>query len=128
MQIKITELIILTTISIISSIIIETNKLGMNIDKGIKKSNIVYISDAMVSALCGISLSLITMLISKNNLILWIIASIIGTVLGKSSFKIIAKLFLTFLNLFKQADIDKIIKDIDKNNDRTNDNTNNEGS
>ena len=128
MQIKITELIILTTISIISSIIIETNKLGMNIDKGIKKSNIVYISDAMVSALCGISLSLITMLISKNNLILWIIASIIGTVLSKSSFKIIAKLFLTFLNLFKQADIDKIINDIDKNDDRTNDDTNNEGS
>ena len=133
MQIRIAELIVLISVSILVAVILEINKLGMNIEKKIKKPNIVYISDALISALCGLSLSLIVMLVVKNNIIFWIIASILGTFMGKKSFKIICSIFLSFIKIFKQADIDKIINELDEVEDEDkkaieNKTNNNDGS
>ena len=126
MQIRIAELIVLISVSILVAVILEINKLGMNIEKKIKKPNIVYISDAL-------SLSLIVMLVVKNNIIFWIIASILGTFMGKKSFKIICSIFLSFIKIFKQADIDKIINELDEDEDKDkkaieNKTNNNDGS
>ena len=53
--------------------------------------------------------------------------------MGKKSFKIICSIFLSFIKIFKQADIDKIINELDEDEDKDkkaieNKTNNNDGS
>lgn len=84
---KITEVLVLIVIAGFTSSIFELNILAKNIENKHRKNNIVYISEALTNAVCGILLSLTFMLIT-DNLIAWIISDIIGSFIGTSSFKL----------------------------------------
>ena len=114
MQLTIAKILVIITTAILVAVIIELNKLGVNLDKNISKPNILYISDALLSAVCGILLSLAAMLVTES-FITWLIASIIGTFMGKQSFKIVMKIFLTTLKVFKETDFENILEDDDSN-------------
>lgn len=70
-----------------------------------------------MTSIFGITMTLTVTLLS-DNMIIWIIASSIGTLLGDNSLKIILKIFLKTLKYFQEADIDKIIEEIDDRNKR----------
>lgn len=92
------------------------NKLGINLDKGIKKPNILYISNALISATCGCLLSLAMMLVT-DNLIVWIMTAMIGTFMGTKSYKFALRVLLLTLDFFKNTDFSKVIDELDGEED-----------
>lgn len=110
---KITEVLVLIVIAGFTSSIFELNILAKNIENKHRKNNIVYISEALTNAVCGILLSLTFMLIT-DNLIAWIISDIIGSFIGTSSFKFSSKILLSAIEFFRNVNIDDIVNDLDK--------------
>ena len=81
----------------------ELNLFVKNLEKGIKKSNLLYISHALVSTVCGVLLGLTGMLFEPDNCILWILMGSIGSFMGKNSLKLILGLLNTNINIFKNV-------------------------
>lgn len=112
---KISELFLLILIACFVSMVLELNKFGVNLEKGIKKPNVIYISSALTSAIFGL-LATLTCILYYNNMIIWIISDIIGTFLGPKSLKIICKALRANLSLLKNSSVtvlDEAVKNLD---------------
>ena len=72
-----------------------------NLEKGIKKTNLTYISHALVSTVCGMLLGLTGMLFEPENYILWLLMGAIGAFMGKNSIRIIIYLLNSNISIFK---------------------------
>ena len=94
---------VLFLIACFVSLILELDLFVKNLEKGIKKSNLLYISHALVSTVCGVLLGLTGMLFEPDNYILWILMGSIGSFMGKNSLKLILGLLNTNINIFKNA-------------------------
>lgn len=124
-QLKILEVLIIIMVSSITSVILELNIIGSNLEKHIKKPNLVYISNALLASLCGFLLALSAMLVT-DNIIIWIITSVLGSVLGKKTFTIAINFLLFLLKVIKDTDFSNFLKsdlcDFDDNNKSKNNN------
>lgn len=97
--------------------VLELNKFGTNLEKGIKRHNIIYISSALTSVLCGMLTALTGILFSKD-LVVWIILDIVGTFLGTKSLVIVLKIINANLTFLKSSNIlDDALKVLEKDDD-----------
>lgn len=108
-QLKILEVLIIIMVSSITAVILELNIIGSNLEKNIKKHNLVYISNALLASLCGFLLALSSMLVT-DNIIIWIITSVLGAVLGKKTFTIAINFLLFLLKIIKDTDFSNFLK------------------
>lgn len=94
--------------------VLELNKFGKNLEKNIKKPNIVYISSALTSALCGV-LTALTGILFTDKYLVWIILDILGTFMGTKSLIIVLKILSLNLNFLKSTNIlEDTIKSLEK--------------
>lgn len=84
--------------------VIELNKFGVNLEKEKKRPNVIYISSALISAICGVLTALTTVLFN-DSIILWVIMDILGTFLGTKSLKIITKIICINLSFLKNSNV-----------------------
>ena len=92
----------------------ELERVGKNAEKQIKIPLITYISHGLVSMVCGYIFGLIGMLFKENEMILWLLLGIIGSMLGKKALVIVIRILNNNIEFFKGAISEEEIKEIDK--------------
>lgn len=103
------KVVIVTILIAFTSTALELNRFALDLSKKKKKPNVLYISNAFISAICGGVLSL-TFTVVTDNFIIVIIAGILGTFIGVNSFKIVFKIFSIFFEFLKSDEFDEIFR------------------
>ena len=93
-----------------TSLTLEMNKFGIDISKNKKKPNVLYISNAFISAICGGVLALAFTCVTTN-FIMIIITGILGTFVGINSFKIVFKILMNSFDFMKSEEFTEIFND-----------------
>lgn len=86
------------------------NKLANDIDKGCRKNNLFYISNALLSAASGTVLTLTVNAITTNISII-MVSAILGAFIGTRSFFIASKILMTFFNFIKSDEFSSIFNE-----------------
>lgn len=107
MRMVIIEVLITFALSVFTAMVIQIHNFGVDLEKGKKRPTVIYVSEALMSSLCGSVLALCISNINENFTV-WIIAAIIGSYMGKRSLYLILKLFLSILRLTKEIDIEEL--------------------
>lgn len=95
--------------------ILELNKFGKDIEKKAKRPTVIYISDAFISVIYSMILTMTCMIVTNNEILMGV-SSLIGTVLGSKSFKFALNILGHNVSFLKEA-IDKELKDEEKDNE-----------
>ena len=86
------------------------NKLANDIDRGCRKNNLFYISNALLSAASGTVLTLTVNAITTNISII-MVSAILGAFIGTRSFFIASKILMTFFNFIKSDEFSSIFNE-----------------
>lgn len=112
--VKIIYCAIIFVFAFLTSLALQLNKFAKDKDKNCAKYGLVYISDAIVSAISGFLLGLLTLALLPDNHIVWIVAGILGGFLGQKLIPMILKIFLTFFkSTLSSEELQKLVKDLD---------------
>lgn len=108
------KIVVATMMIVVTSISIELNRFGNDIVKKGKKRkpSVLYISNAFISAICGGIMSLSFTLITSNFIIV-LVMGVLGSFLGKNSFKIVFKIIMNSFDFMKSDEFSDIFDDKD---------------
>lgn len=81
----------------------ELERFGKNLEKNIKRPNVIYISHALTSTICGTLLGLAGMLFEPDMYLLWILLGSIGALLGKKSLSILFVILNNNISILKNS-------------------------
>lgn len=102
-------------ISFFTALAVSLNKYANDkVHKNVKPT-IFYLSEALISLICGFALGMSSKIICKDTFELWLVSSCIGSYLGKKSINLICSIILVRLHVSDEI-IDNIDKSIDDDN------------